>query len=103
MHEKSKSHSYSCQSLLLCTIVLYDNNTSKVLSGDGAQPAGGYNGEQPGGYTNEYGGDNSTEWEDQHTSYYQQDNNQTPPPYNRGILLLFNFLDISGYFACAIK
>lgn len=56
-----------------------------MLSGDGVQPVGGYNGEQLGGYTNEYGGDNSGEWDDQHTSYYQQDTNQSPPSYNRGM------------------
>jgi len=58
-----------------------------VLSdGGGVQPTGGYNGEQPAAYTNEYGGDNSGEWDDQHTSYYQQDNQA--PPYNRGTLII---------------
>ena len=57
----------------------------KVLS-EGVQPTGGgYNGEQS-GYTNEYTGDDNTgEWEDQHTSYYQQDTNQSPPSYSRGM------------------
>ena len=53
------------------------------MSGD-VQPTGGYNGEQS-GYTNEYGGDASGEWEDQHTSYYQQDNSPSSP-YNRGMI-----------------
>ena len=48
---------------------------------------GGYNGDQTGGYANEYGGDNSGEWDDQHTSYYQQDANQSPPSYNKSTIL----------------
>ena len=49
----------------------------------GDQSAGGYGDQSASGYGDQSGYvDNSGEWDDTPNSYYQQDNQ--PPPYNRG-------------------
>ena len=64
---------------------------------------GGYNGDQQGGYPNEYGGDNSGEWDDQHTSYYQQDTNQSPPSYSRGTILYYQLISTLALYCLKLN